>query len=180
VWKSILARQKRVVSKIPTLSRQLSLQPPPVAVVGAGDSGKGESARKYTLLDFLGQYLKSDTDVNPRLAEAAEIAKKKRQQAMGDDAEESSEDVKLSVNAMRRFLVQRRDRALSRITGFQDLHKLMSSSTWLSVQLEVLKYLAPALRGEDYSAQGDDKTATPAPTPGSPAPAAKPDDKTRS
>ena len=69
--------------------------------------------------------------------------------------EDEEAPIAFSVKAMEKCLIIRRRRALSRVAGFQYFHKLSQLQAFLSVQHEILRYLAPALRGDKDEALTD-------------------------
>jgi len=170
MWRSLLSVE---LSASSSSSSSSSGGPPALSLQRQGSmsnkSGAKDNLRKrpapsgHSLLDYLVQFLRSDIDIDPTVAAERERTKKKKAASLAesavveDDAAGGAKKdeglVALSPSHLMQFLLLRRHRALSRAEGFRFVHQLLSTSAstlptpFLSVQSELLKHLAPSLRG---------------------------------
>jgi hypothetical protein len=185
MWRSLLSIDAGGAAGGPPLSlqRQLSISKHSKDANGK-NSKRSAQSNGHALLDHLVQFLRSDTDIDPSVAQEREKSRKNKASAAassagadgdaaGSGASKQDDDaVRLSTSHLLQFLLIRRHRAISRSVGFRFLSQLLCSAPnsaptpFLSVQQELLKYLAPALRGSaDKDAKSTDLAAAAARAP---------------
>jgi len=160
MWTSILAKQRQIASGIPSLRRQVSVSGASAVsaatLVGLGGNTDSE-AKQYGLSDFILQFIKSDTEIDPAVAAAQEKAKANRNPAMV--VVEEQEPIRFRCPVMTRCLLRRRERAQLRTSGLLSFARLASLGALRSVQLELMRYLAPALRDDLESLNKNDDSS---------------------
>jgi len=138
------------------------------------NDNKNKTKLGFGIIDWAVQFLRSDQDIDPVVAAEKEKAAKKRASAVATnpdaDSNSSNQDgsvVKMSPSELLDFLLVRRHRALMRSVGFRFLSQLLSTpstcattSPFLSVQHELVRFLPAALRGQKDKETNDSANAT--------------------